>query len=407
MTPDPTASLDAEQARQRVLDLSTAHNSKASYYRDVQDVCRIALDAMAERDALRVSLDAIKEDRDGVLVRRDELSHECRDLRAKLAAATNEERGHITKGEVWFARARSTAHWIDVVIRYDGKTDRIQADWLKAWSVTPAAAQQPAADEAAIEAALAEIDAAGYARALGESSDRRGVQALQAARELFRRPATPPRQDDALLRELRATLVAWARTASMSVIAGTFTRASILRDVIAKIDELLAAKPAPAADGDPTSREPAMTLPIHPVTASVSAASVPAVAVARDRRLQLQIKLKTLMCEARIIRSEEQHQLYLVRASKASATHPGESAPWHFSQFKSLHYHRTGPVRSEARYSYLAYAFLRGKVFRKTENKSDVGRIDQPRLHAIITRFAGGPTSLTTVSEWLHGITQP
>src|SRR5688572_11517601 len=68
-----------------------------------------------------------------------------------------------------------------------------------------------------------------------------------------------------------------------------------------------------------------------------------------DHRLFLRVKLKALAAEARIIRAE------------------GGRAPVHLRE--ALAYHRRGVVRAAARNTSLAYAFLRGRPYRRVEGK--------------------------------------
>lgn len=70
-----------------------------------------------------------------------------------------------------------------------------------------------------------------------------------------------------------------------------------------------------------------------------------------DKRLYLKIKLKSLAAEAAIIRREE---------NKLKRAHHGEET-------YGLTYHRKYVVRKEARYTGLAYGFLRGLPYSKIE----------------------------------------
>lgn len=70
-----------------------------------------------------------------------------------------------------------------------------------------------------------------------------------------------------------------------------------------------------------------------------------------DRRTQLKIKLKSLACEARIIRAEE-------HKTRNEFTR------------QELHEHRVKDLRSEARHSYLAYGFIRGRTWEQMEGNS-------------------------------------
>ena len=84
--------------------------------------------------------------------------------------------------------------------------------------------------------------------------------------------------------------------------------------------------------------------------------------------VQLKVKIKSLAAEARIIRREERR--YANREERPSLVE-----------------HRRGVVRSEARCSLLAYAYLRHMPYRcveaSTKRKPDWGKID-----GLIKRFA-------------------
>ena len=69
-------------------------------------------------------------------------------------------------------------------------------------------------------------------------------------------------------------------------------------------------------------------------------------------KIYLKIKIMSLAAEARIIRTEEKKW-------------PGEHPARH-----GLHRHRMHEVRSEARHALLAYGFLRGRTYRRLENKA-------------------------------------
>jgi hypothetical protein len=70
-------------------------------------------------------------------------------------------------------------------------------------------------------------------------------------------------------------------------------------------------------------------------------------------KLFLKIKIKSLACEARIIRKEEQKR-------KGGYT-PNDAI------LNSLHRHRVIDVRCESRNANLAYAYLNGKSYRSIE----------------------------------------
>jgi hypothetical protein len=87
----------------------------------------------------------------------------------------------------------------------------------------------------------------------------------------------------------------------------------------------------------------------------------------KDRRVQLKVKIKSLAAEARIIRIEE---------NKARD-----------SQLRDdLVGHRKAIVRSEARYSLLAYAFIRGKAY-KSQEPATKCYTDWKRVRQLVERF--------------------
>lgn len=85
-------------------------------------------------------------------------------------------------------------------------------------------------------------------------------------------------------------------------------------------------------------------------------------------RVHLKIKIKSLAAEARIIRLEE-----LRRKGGDVRT--------------SLHHHRVGVVRREARLALLAYGFLRGREYTTIE-PAPLSQPDWTRLGNMIDRFA-------------------
>jgi|GEM_PF-3115164 len=94
------------------------------------------------------------------------------------------------------------------------------------------------------------------------------------------------------------------------------------------------------------------------------------------------VNVKSLAAEAAIIREE---------AARHKLT--GEHK-------ESLHRHRRGRLRREARYAQLAYAFLRGRKYREVEQKVRYG--NEPNritLAKKISRFQY--TDEVTVGRWL------
>ena len=74
----------------------------------------------------------------------------------------------------------------------------------------------------------------------------------------------------------------------------------------------------------------------------------------------LKIKLKALAAEARIIRREELRTNCSPRIGEVYATA-------NTLERAALHEHRVGAVRREARHTYLAYGFLRGRAYAQLE----------------------------------------
>ena len=91
------------------------------------------------------------------------------------------------------------------------------------------------------------------------------------------------------------------------------------------------------------------------------------------------VNVKSLACEARIIRLEEHR------------CGPGYRA--------ELSAHRRGRLREEARYSHLALAFLRGRDYRAVENAAGTP-VSVKRLFEKIARHWSGVTTCEVVS-WL------
>ena len=129
--------------------------------------------------------------------------------------------------------------------------------------------------------------------------------------------------------------------------------------------------------------------------------------VVRDRRVELKIKLKSLAAEARIIRQEEIRCRRRIRHLVTVPTAP-QPRPWHAALRYRLYEHRTAVLRPEARYSQLAYAFLRGRPYRSTESRVRPGNEPSPdRVANIAHRFASmgreidGLGTLAKVEQWL------
>lgn len=87
----------------------------------------------------------------------------------------------------------------------------------------------------------------------------------------------------------------------------------------------------------------------------------------RDNRAFLKVKLKSLAAEAKIIRKEEKKNPRL---------------------FLELRQHRIGIVRTEARATLLAYAFLRGRLYKQVEAKCHQGgNPDWTKVDAMVRKY--------------------
>lgn len=93
---------------------------------------------------------------------------------------------------------------------------------------------------------------------------------------------------------------------------------------------------------------------------------------------ELKIKIKTLIEEAKIIRLEER---------KCIASFKQTNHAKLLDVFNRLHEHRVLTVRNEARYSFLVYAFIRGRKLSQTESKCDVEKLDIVKLVSMFERF--------------------
>ena len=87
----------------------------------------------------------------------------------------------------------------------------------------------------------------------------------------------------------------------------------------------------------------------------------------KNRIKQLKVKIKSLAAESKIIRLETHRTKDIVTKN-------------------DLAIHRTGVVREEARYSQLAYAFLRGRSYASIEAKTEK-ELDLARVRKLVERF--------------------
>lgn len=74
----------------------------------------------------------------------------------------------------------------------------------------------------------------------------------------------------------------------------------------------------------------------------------------------LKIKISSLAEEAKIIKREERKWNFVTTKDNVAFTHP---------LYFGLRDHRINVVRTECRYSHIAYGFLRGRAYKQIENK--------------------------------------
>jgi hypothetical protein len=85
-----------------------------------------------------------------------------------------------------------------------------------------------------------------------------------------------------------------------------------------------------------------------------------------DERICLKVKLKSLAAEAKIIRKEE-------KRAKVNSLR------------EKLYRHRIDVVRHEARHTYLAYGFLRGREYDKLESTTKI--VDWDKIQKMVERY--------------------
>ena len=111
-----------------------------------------------------------------------------------------------------------------------------------------------------------------------------------------------------------------------------------------------------------------------------------------DRRIFLKIKLKSLACEARIIRREEaqlkgqciKEQVEVVR-------------PFTFTRGE-MEAHRRYVVGKEARHTLLAYSFIRGRAYQDVEQKAKTPP-DWKKVRQMVERY-GSFTQAGGLDAW-------
>lgn len=113
-----------------------------------------------------------------------------------------------------------------------------------------------------------------------------------------------------------------------------------------------------------------------------------------DKRMYLKVKIKSLAEEARIIRSEER-KLRQRRIRKGKLTDKEQFI------YDGLRAHRQYDVRTEARATQLAYAFLNGKVYEDVEpHTNSTPRWD--RVQKMVERYGYGlgVDRMERLKEW-------
>lgn len=104
-----------------------------------------------------------------------------------------------------------------------------------------------------------------------------------------------------------------------------------------------------------------------------------------DRREMLKVKVKSLACEAKIIRKEEKRSCGPLR--------------------EELYLHRVNVVRREARHAHLAYGFIRGRTIEQMECKKSPP-YDKAKVEKMIKKY-GPPvvfSAPTTSSARVGGV---
>lgn len=101
----------------------------------------------------------------------------------------------------------------------------------------------------------------------------------------------------------------------------------------------------------------------------------------------LKIKIKTLVAEARIIKSEEQALSREARKLYKKGIKPDLRYSL-LCELSNVQDHRTGTVRWAARNNLLAYGFLRGRSYAQMEAYAET-EPDWPAVAKIVSRFGG------------------
>lgn len=114
------------------------------------------------------------------------------------------------------------------------------------------------------------------------------------------------------------------------------------------------------------------------------------------RPVELRVKAKSLAAEARIIKAEEAKAKRIARKLEAA----GKAAERQRQTFLSLQTHRKQDVRSEARSTHIARAFLSGLNYTQVEER----RWDFPnwdRVESIVKKYTGGSNvAMEAFAKW-------
>lgn len=107
-----------------------------------------------------------------------------------------------------------------------------------------------------------------------------------------------------------------------------------------------------------------------------------------DRREMLRVKIKSLACEAQIIRKEEKHSLHRKkRVFRGRVIWRGQTSQLHHE----LWHHRITVVRRAAREAGLAYGFIRGRTWQQMEPTCKV-EPDWQAIAKMLQKY--GPTGM-------------
>src|SRR5258706_9283083 len=112
----------------------------------------------------------------------------------------------------------------------------------------------------------------------------------------------------------------------------------------------------------------------------------------KDERFALKIKIKSLAEEARIIRADE---------NRLDCTDQQDR----YKQ-QSLVNHRKHVVRPEARATLLAYAYIRGQIYRKVEPISDT-EPEWRRVRKMVETYGPKPFDEAAFNAWKNGTEVP